>query len=219
MLTWIELRSLNGRIQVDGLEARMSRLAFGKCILATGLVAMFLVPEAFSQGTALNCSDPKVSDKLPKNCKKDLITADGSARPFGWGSTRSAVTNWQREVQRKFGNEFVTWDNAACGTITRSAGGIGVVGGTLKRDTASGYPCTKRDVLSVTTVPGKQLTTDQIKELQTLLTKAGFKTAADGRWGKGTLTALQSWQKSKGQSPIADDAFPDINVLEALKKS
>ena len=196
----------------------MSRLAFGTCILAAGVVAMSFVPEAVSQGAVINCSDAKVADKLPKNCKKDLVTADGSARPFGWGSTRSAVTNWQREVQRKHGNEFVTWENAACGTITRSAGGIGVVGGTLKRDTAAGFPCTKKELVSETTVPGKSLTSDQMKELQTLLTKAGFKNTADGLWGKGTLSALQGWQKKKGVPVLADDVFPDISVLEAVRK-
>jgi hypothetical protein len=202
-----------------GLEGRMSRLAFGATVLAAGLVAWsFSTPVAYSQGTAINCSDSKVADKLPKNCKKDLVTADGSARPFGWGSTRSAVTNWQREVQRKHGNEYVTWENAACGTITRSAGGIGVVGGSLKRDTASGFPCTKKEVVSETTVPGKSLTNDQMKELQTLLTKAGFKNTADGLWGKGTLTALQGWQKKKGVAVQPDDVFPDISVLEAVRK-
>ena len=197
----------------------MSRLAFGTCILATGLVAMSFVPEAFSQ-TVVNCSDPKVLDKLPSTCKREIVSADGSARPFGWGSTRSAVTNWQREVQRKFGNEFVTWENAACGTITRSAGGIGAIGGTLKRDTAAGYPCSKPDKVAVTfetTEKGKPLTSGQVRELQRLLTKAGFKTSVDGLWGKGTLTALQGWQRSKGLTVAPDDVNPDISVLEAVK--
>ena len=138
----------------------------------------------------------------------------------------SAITAWQRAVQRKYGNEYVVWNRAACGKLHASPAGIGLVGSNLTRVTAAGFPCSQNpgpDAKGVptyeTTAKGEPLTRNQIEELQNLLMKAGYKLKSDGQFGGETRKALQNWQRNKGQPPIKDREEPDLAVLESLRRA
>ncbi len=194
--------------------------------LTATILTLYLATGAFAQNkSVVSCTDPRVLDKLPSNCKREMVSADGPGRPFGIGAQGAAMTAWQREVQRKFGNAYVTWENSVCHTLSPTPGGIGIGEKVLKRYTAAGFPCTPSPTSTSvfeTTEANKPLTVPQVKELQQGLVKLGFKLGKkgpDGTFGSDTRKALQSWQRSRGLTTIDDEVLPDISVLEAVRKA
>ncbi len=108
----------------------------------------------------------------------------------------------------KFGERFADPEKAAC---PKQECGPSTIAG-FTRCTFSGYPCaTKPDIGGLL-----DLTSDEIAEMQRLLTKHGFTVDDDGRFGAKTHDALAKWQRKNG---LTDDGLPTKENLERLRKA
>lgn len=155
------------------------------------------------------CDDANIVHKLPKlpdGCQSERISASGNQRPTLYWAQKSTEDHWQDQVINKYGERFSRWDYAACAKT--ECGPSALVG--FSRCTYSGFPCaTKPDSMS-------ELSRDEIREMQRLLTHKGFRTKADGKFGEKTHAALQQWQRSQ---KLTDDGLPTHANLEALRKA
>jgi peptidoglycan hydrolase-like protein with peptidoglycan-binding domain len=62
----------------------------------------------------------------------------------------------------------------------------------------------------------RELTGDEIRELQELLSRAGYRVGRDGLLGGQTQKALASWRRRMG---LPGDGTANLNILEELRRS
>jgi hypothetical protein len=179
-------------------------------VFAGVMVASFALAAAPAEAQ-ISCDDPRIVDKLPKlpdGCQKERITASGNQRPsLGWAQ-RSGENAWKDQVITKYGERFITWDNAACAKQECVPGALAG----FKRCTYSGFPCARRPIFEDV----YELNTSEIQEMQRLLIKAGYlKGSADGKFGDKTAEALVRWQRGK---KLEEDPTPTRANLDKLRK-
>jgi hypothetical protein len=194
-----------------------------------GLLSLPLVSYADSL-----CDSPEVREHLPpppRGCQAERITAAGG---ISYGVIRSADylarEAWQRLVIEKYGERFQQWHLAACPKVECVPGSLA---GT-KRCTYSGFPCSPdvdlNNIAKLSEDRGapdrderhererrhdqRALDESEIKELQLLLGRAGFKTSIDGEFGEQTSEALIKWQH---KLRLPEDGLPTYENLERLR--
>jgi Putative peptidoglycan binding domain len=182
------------------------------------------------------CDSPEVREHLPplpRGCHAERITAAGE---ISYGIVRSADylarEAWKRLVIEKYGERFQRWHLAACQKVECVPGSLA---GT-KRCTYSGFPCSPdvdvNDIAKLSEdrgTPGgderfekererrrdqRALDESEIKEMQLLLGRAGFKTSIDGEFGEQTSESLIKWQRKLG---FPDDGLATFENLERLR--
>jgi hypothetical protein len=189
-------------------KMRLSKLT----VAATGAVlataAWSLVGSAQTIKSATECSDPKLFDKLPKlpqGCQREKITASGGMRPTTGLAMGSAEKEWRREVVTKYGERFLNLDFAVCQSTECVPAAISG----LKRCSISAIPCAVRGTFVGGSSASVTLSEDEIKEIQRFL-----KVKADGKWGSGSTSALERWQRSQ---KMAESGEPTKEILDRIR--
>jgi hypothetical protein len=173
----------------------------------------FLIPVniAAPAQADMTCDDDSIVSKLPKppnGCQTERVSASGNQRPTLYWARKSVEDHWQDQVINKFGERYADPEHAAC---ARQECSPSTIPG-FTRCSYSGYPCVRKPDLADVL----ELNSEEIEEMQTLLTRQGFKVVADGKFGARTHDALQSWQQSKS---LPDDGRPTKEILERLRKA
>ena len=166
------------------------------------------------------CGSREVEEALPRlpaGCHRERITAAGG---LSFGILQSADylarRAWQGQVIDKFGERFQRWEFAACRVVEC---GPGALSGTT-RCTYSGFACSPDvdtrvlDDLKKSSAE-RSLETDEVRELQRLLKRAGYSIAEDGKFGEATSEALIKWQHRAG---VREKGLPTPIVLELLRR-
>lgn len=187
----------------------MSKPAFRTaCLLAfTAVTTIQWTAPTYAQ---VSCDSPKIVDKLPKlpdGCQKERISAAGNERPTFFWARRSVEDHWQDQVLNKYGERFAVPTNAAC--VRQECVPSAIPGFT--RCTFSGFPCASKPYLEDVL----EISKEETKEMQRLLTRQGFRVEIDGLFGEETHGALKAWQKSKH---LAVNGLPTRENLELLRK-
>ncbi len=156
------------------------------------------------------CGSSAIVEKLPSlpnGCQKERISASGNERPTTLWARRSVGDAWQDQVITKYGERFARWDYAACAREE-------CVPATLPgftRCTFSGFPCATRLHFE----GGFEISREEVREMQRLLSRYGFRTKVDGKFGEKTSNQLARWQRSKG---LTDDGLPSKANLDRLRR-
>jgi hypothetical protein len=181
------------------------------------------------------CDSPDVSRFLPEACQRELITSSGE---LSYNVIRSAKylgqKAWQRQVLQKYGERFQRWDLAACPKVECVPGALAG----SSRCNYSGFPCSPDvDVRQLADLVKNQegyrdegrydrvrrerefqreLSRDEVLELQALLNRAGFRIQADGDFGEQTSRALLQWQARAG---VPQDGLNSFENLDRLRRA
>ena len=185
-------------------------------------------------GTA--CESQEAAKYLPpppRGCQWQRIEAAGD---LSFGILRGADTKarnaWSRQVITFFGERFSDWDMAACKKVLCVEAHMSG----SRRCTYSGFPCASDadraaiEALNTVQVAGpepdrgapddrtsdRELTGDEIRELQELLSRAGYRVGSDGMLGEQTQKALASWRHRMG---LPGDGNASLKILEELRKA
>lgn len=158
----------------------------------------------------VSCDSAAIVEKLPSlpnGCQKERISASGNERPTTVWARRSVGDAWQDQVINKYGERFARWDYAACAREE-------CVPATLPgftRCTFSGFPC----ATSIHFEGILEISREEVREMQRLLSRRGFPTKVDGKFGEKTSKQLARWQRSEG---LTDDGLPTRANLEKLRR-
>ncbi len=181
------------------------------------------------------CESAAVRDylpPLPRGCQKERIEAAG---PLSLGILRSAENlawkAWQHQVLTLYGERFLDWRNAACRKVVcvhASFAGS-------RRCMTSAFPCAAdADHAAIESLNTRQATLSEprnqasrsephnneplsaaeIREMQQLLSEAGYHVSVDGIFGDQTRKALASWLRRRG---VSYDGSVSREMLEALR--
>jgi hypothetical protein len=197
-------------------------------IFAAVLVMGTLVMSASAQRDRKD-DRPEVGDE---RCKRELIKAGGKAAFAVFSRQRelegrgaamqNAITNWQREVRAKYGEQWMQYEQASDTGKDCQPSGIGVVGRRIIRCTISGRPCkivTEVDQASGTKGgdgDGRYRKGD-IREAQRLL-NACFQQCdiqIDGVLGDQTADCLKTFQR---RYDLRRTGEPDEATMQALRR-
>ena len=202
------------------------KLRFQTAPVAVFLLGLGLLSPPSKAGTA--CDSAAAQDylpPLPRGCQRQRIEAAGGLS-FGivlspGGRARRA---WQRQVLTLFGERYGDWEKAACKKVycvRASYAGS-------RRCVYSAFPCaadTDRAALeSLSTQQiaprerggDRELIASEIKEMQKLLSEAGYHVWVDGIFNGQTRTALVRWQRKNG---LPDNGTASWETLEKLRQS
>ena len=176
--------------------------------------ALCAVAVSFGSATApaqVSCSNSKIVERLPKlpdGCQKERIESAGNQRPSQGWAKNSARDAWRDQVQRKFGERFTQFTNAACPKEECSPAAIAG----FSRCTLSGFPCARPVVLDGV----YELSSAEVQELQKLLNKyLKVKGSVDGKFGEKTGRYLEQWLKIKNSN---NEPLPNRANLDLLRK-
>ena len=201
------------------------KLRFKTALVAVFLLGLGLLSPTSRAETA--CDSAAVQDylpPLPRGCQRQRIEAAGGLS-FGIvlspeGRARRA---WQRQALTLFGERYGDWEKAACKKVycvRASYAGS-------RRCVYSAFPCaadTDRAALeSLSTqqiLPrerggDRELTASEIKEMQELLSQAGYRVWAGGIFNGQTRAALVRWQRGNG---LPDNGTASWETLEKLRQ-
>ena len=169
---------------------------------------------------------------LPRGCQWRRLEASGD---LSFGIVRSAGTNaqksWERQVITFFGERYADWAMAACKKVFCVEASVAH----SRRCTYSAYPCAVDadpaaiEALNTMQIPeplqpqtgprlepgDRDLSEAEIREMQELLSRAGYRVGTDGIFGDGTQKALASWQRRKG---VPDNGNATLTSLEELRR-
>jgi hypothetical protein len=203
--------------------------AIAACLLSLGPLAAL-----GNAGTVCESEQPaKFLPPPPHGCQWQRIQASGG---LSFGVVRSAGKNaekaWARQVVTFFGERFADWDKAVCKKVLCVEASVAH----SQRCTYSGFPCASdADQAAIKALetkqidepepqplldqrgqaPDRKLTASEIREMQELLSDAGYRVGRDGVFGDGTERALALWQRRRG---LPDKANPDWQSLEDLRR-
>lgn len=141
-----------------------------------------------------------------KDCKADIITAEGE--PFisrSLGAYPSSLLAWRKAVREKVGDEFQAWRRAEdravqCEQVKLENGKKRWVCIRKARPCAGGNVATggQEEKFTFTRPLQRGSRGEDVKALQKLLNDAGYELEVDGNFGRGTRSAVRSYQKEKG---------------------
>jgi len=165
---------------------------------------------------------------LPRGCQKERIEATGELS-FGvlHSAENRAWKSWQRQVLTNYGELFLDWRNAACKKVfcvhASFAGS--------RRCTASAFPCAADvDHTAVEALNTQQATPSEprnneplraaeIKEMQQLLSEAGYHIRVDGVFGDQTRKALAGRLRSRGFRDNGEPTRENLEILRRMSKA
>lgn len=203
------------------------KLRFGMASVAVFFLGLGLISPASSAETA--CDSAAVLNylpALPRGCQRQRIEATGA---LSFGIVQSAGGHaqkaWERQVLTFFGERYRDWKKAACKKVycvhASFAGS--------RRCTYSAFPCASdadADVVEGLSARqldprvqvqqqrmDRELTASEIKEMQELLSEAGYRVWADGVLGDQTLTALAEWQRRRGLPSNGTASWENLEKL------
>ncbi len=197
---------------------------------ALGILFCFGCGSQFSRAETI-CESAAVRDylpPLPRGCQRERIEASG---PVSFGILRSAeklaMKAWQRQVLTQYGERFLDWDNAACKkTMCIHASFAG-----SRRCTISAFPCAAdADHAALEALIARQaaragprndepLTAAEIKEMQQLLSSAGYRVRVDGIFGDQTREALVRRLRRRGFHAEGNPARENLEILRRISKA
>jgi Putative peptidoglycan binding domain len=210
------------------MRSHVQIAAVAACLLSPGLLSL-----PATAGTVCESGEAaKYLPPLPRGCQWRRIEASGE---LSFGIVRSAGTNarksWERQVITFFGERYADWAMAACKKVFCVEASIAH----SHRCTYSAYPCAVDadkaaiEALNTAQIPeplqpqagpraaprDRDLSEVEIRELQELLRRAGYRVGNDGMFGEQTQRALASWQRRNG---LPDNANPNLTSLEDLRR-
>jgi len=202
---------------------------------AIGALLCFCCPSHVLHAETI-CESAAVRDylpPLPRGCHKERIEAAGES---SFGILRSAETlawkAWQRQVLTNYGERFLDWRNAACKKVLCVHGSVAG----SRRCMTSAFPCASdADHAVLESLNTRQiapseprnqatlseprnnepLSAAEIKEMQELLSRAGYKVFVDGVFGDQTRRALV--RRLRGKC-LRDDGSPTRENLDILRR-
>ncbi len=161
---------------------------------------------------------------LPRGCQRQRIQATGA---LSFGIVQSAGSHarhaWERQVITLYGERYMDWNKAACKKVFC----VEATFAGSRRCTYSGFPCSTdaeaaavealntQQVLPEEQHTNRELMAPEVKEMQQLLSKAGYRVHADGIFGDDTQRALTKWQRSK---KLPDNGTATWETLETLRR-
>lgn len=146
-----------------------------------------------------------VSPALAKECKTEPVIQAGEPNVLrSVGAYPSSLVAWRQAVRAKFGNGWENWSSADDRKIECDQKAMN--GSKRWVCTRSARPCNTSlagplsgEVLTARLKRGDQ--GDQVTLLQTILKSKNYDVTVDGNFGRGTETAVQSYQRKEGLTP------------------
>ncbi len=177
------------------------------------------------------CESASVRDflaHLPRGCQKERIEATGA---LSFGVLRSAENlawkAWERRVLTHYGEQFLDWRDAACKSVICVHASFA----RSRRCTVSAFPCAANvDRTALESLNTQQatpveprnnepLTAAEIKEMQQLLSDAGYHVRVDGIFGDRTRRALAGRLRSKGFRDGGSATRENLEILRRMSKA